>query len=256
MTEGLALVRSSVERLHRIVEPLSDAEIERSAYPRDWTIAQVVSHLGSGGVIHRRRVEAALGGEPMPDDFSQAVWDEWDAKSPRAQVDDGLAVDAAFLEQLESLTDAQRAAFKLSIGPLSVDFSEFVGLRVNEHGMHTWDVEVALDPAAKIPSDVAAVLVDNLDLVARFTGKPVGLARIIRVRTIDPAREYTIDLREDGVAFSRAASGADPDLELPAEAFARLVYGRLDPDHTPPVSSGVSSGEDVLATLRRVFPGP
>jgi hypothetical protein len=40
-------------------------------------------------------------------------------------------------------------------------------------------------------------------------------------------------------------------VRLPAEAFLRLVYGRLDPDHTPPVSP-----QDVeLGTLRAMFPG-
>jgi hypothetical protein len=40
-------------------------------------------------------------------------------------------------------------------------------------------------------------------------------------------------------------------VRLPAEAFLRLVYGRLDPDHTPPVDT-----QDVeLGTLRSIFPG-
>ena len=43
---------------------------------------------------------------------------------------------------------------------------------------------------------------------------------------------------------------AEPDLELPAEALVRLVYGRLDPDHTPAVRGGAD-----LDVLRGVFPG-
>jgi hypothetical protein len=39
---------------------------------------------------------------------------------------------------------------------------------------------------------------------------------------------------------------------LPAEAFCRLVYGRLDPDHTPPFSGDAA----LLDALRSVFPGP
>ena len=39
---------------------------------------------------------------------------------------------------------------------------------------------------------------------------------------------------------------------MPAEAFARVIYGRLDPHHTPPVE-----GDDgMLAEPRGVFPGP
>jgi hypothetical protein len=38
---------------------------------------------------------------------------------------------------------------------------------------------------------------------------------------------------------------------MPAEAFIRLLYGRLDPAHTPPVES---TGVD-LDELRQLFPG-
>ena len=41
------------------------------------------------------------------------------------------------------------------------------------------------------------------------------------------------------------------ELTLPAEAFVRLIYGRLDADHTPPVkNAGVELDE-----LRPIFPG-
>ena len=46
-------------------------------------------------------------------------------------------------------------------------------------------------------------------------------------------------------------AGVEPDLELPAESFCRLVYGRLDPDHSP----AVPANGEVLDLLRRVFPG-
>ena len=38
---------------------------------------------------------------------------------------------------------------------------------------------------------------------------------------------------------------------LPAEALVRLVYGRLDPDHTP----SFDGDEADLDELRRAFPG-
>lgn len=43
----LALLRSSVARLRRIVEPLDDASVDQPAFPAEWSIAQVLSHLGS-----------------------------------------------------------------------------------------------------------------------------------------------------------------------------------------------------------------
>jgi len=47
------------------------------------------------------------------------------------------------------------------------------------------------------------------------------------------------------------AAATSPEVELPAEAFARLVYGRLDGEHTPAGEHG-----SALDILRRVFPGP
>ena len=46
--------------------------------------------------------------------------------------------------------------------------------RLNEHAFHTWDIAVALDPAAVLPADAADLVIDNLDLVTRFTARPTG----------------------------------------------------------------------------------
>jgi hypothetical protein len=98
---------------------------------------------------------------------------------------------------------------------------------------------------------VAALAVDNLELVARFTGKPTGDTTTITVATTDPERGFTVKVTPDGVALTPDAGAASPDVELPAEAFARLVYGRLDAEHTPAVARG-----SALDILRRLFPGP
>jgi hypothetical protein len=57
----------------------------------------------------------------------------------------------------------------------------------------------------------------------------------------------------DDAGIDGAAAPGEPDLSMPAEAFVRLVYGRLDPDHAP---AGVEGDERLLEQLRAVFPGP
>lgn len=52
---------------------------------------------------------------------------------------------------------------------------------------------------------------------------------------------------------SAAGGNSVPRIRMPAEAVLRLVYGRLDPDHTPPVDS--LSGTIDLGILRATFPG-
>jgi uncharacterized protein (TIGR03083 family) len=247
----VAALRSSVARLRQVVSRLDDADVTRRAYPAEWTIADALSHLGSGAVITQHRLEDTLTGAPTPDEFAPGVWDEWNAKTPVEQRDDALAADAALLARVEAVTSEEAGRLTFAMGPMTLDFTDFVGMRLNEHALHVWDVEVVGDPAATLPRQVAELVVDNLGLIARFTGRPTGDTTTITVATADPGRVFTVALEPDSVTFGPGSGAGSTDLEVPAEAFVRLVYGRLDPEHTPPGAHGAA-----LDVLRRVFPGP
>jgi uncharacterized protein (TIGR03083 family) len=211
----------------------------------------VLSHLGSAAVITQRRLDDALAGQGTPDDFAPEVWDRWNAKNPVVQRDDALAADAALLARLEGVAPDERDRLSFAMGPITIDFARFVGVRLNEHAFHTWDVEVVDEPDAALPEPVVELVVDNLELIARFTAKPTGETATFRLATSTPERSFTIDLTPEMVTFRPGADTPNPDLELPAEALARLIYGRLDAAHTPD-----GDHEVALDTLRRVFPGP
>jgi uncharacterized protein (TIGR03083 family) len=240
----------SVARLRSIVEPLTADQVSTPAYPSEWTVADVLSHVGSGAVIQLARLDAGLAGRTLADDFVNPIWDEWNAKSPEAKVTDGLAADRASVERLASLNDDERARAKIVLGPIELDFAGLVGFRLNEHALHTWDVEVVFDSSAAVPPEAARFVVDNLALIVGFVGKPTGAEHDVHIRTTEPDRNLTLALGPKALSLGAADGSHEPDLELPAEAFVRLVYGRLDPDHTPPVR-----GRADLDELRRAFPG-
>jgi hypothetical protein len=98
--------------------------------------------------------------------------------------------------------------------------------------------------------DAVALLIDTLGQVAGRSAKPDGQQRKLRVLTSDPDRQFTLETG-DAVTLTPSDGSGPPELRLPAEAFIRLVYGRLDPAHTPP-----TDGADVdLDELRALFPG-
>jgi hypothetical protein len=69
---------------------------------------------------------------------------------------------------------------------------------------------------------------------------------------VAPTRRFAI-AAVDGAVQVRSEDGAEEPatFELPAESFIRLVYGRLDPEHTP-----ATVGQDgELDVLRSTFPG-
>lgn len=246
---------ASVARLRAAVEGLSDDVLTTSAYPREWSIADVLSHLGSGAVITQRRLEDTVDGRQTPDDHAPSVWDEWNAKTPAEQRRDALATDAELVARLQQVPGETRESIAFPMGPMQLDFADFVAMRLNEHAFHTWDVEVVADDRATLPRQSAEVVIDNLELVARFTARPTGNTRQVNVATTDPERAFVIELAEDSATLrpSNDTTSDDrtrADLVLPAEAFARLIYGHLDAAHTPTPDS------DLLDELRTVFPGP
>lgn len=250
MSDALAALHASVDRLAGVVGPLDPARLTESAYPAEWTIADTLSHIGSGAVIFLRLIDDSLAGVETPGDAFPMVWDEWNAKTPAEQGADALVADRALLDRLEGLDAEERGRFRSTLGPMDVDFDALVALRLNEHALHTWDVEVAVDPSASVGPEATACVIDGLERFAGFTARPTGSERTVHVVTSDPRRGVTIVLGADAVSFGYGDPVDVPDLVLPAEACIRLVYGRLDPDH----AGGAPEGP-VLDELRRAFPG-
>jgi uncharacterized protein (TIGR03083 family) len=250
MTDRIGALRATSDRLDRVVQGLDPVQIEASAYPSEWSVADVLSHLGSGAVIFQRRLEDSLAGRETPDDFAQPVWDTWNAKEASVKAADGIRANRDLVERIDSLTDEERARFQFSMGPMVLDLDGAVGLRLNELALHLWDIEVALDPRATVAPEAIEAVVDNLEMIARFAGKPTGAEQSVSVRTDDPRRGFRITVEADSLSLAPGDPVESPDLEIPAEAFIRLVYGRLDPEHTP----GHRGSAD-LDGLRRAFPG-
>jgi uncharacterized protein (TIGR03083 family) len=251
----IGALRHSHDRLQAIVEPLDLGQLEQPAYPSKWSIAQVLSHLGSQAQIFGLFLAASLSGaEPPGREAFGPIWDTWNAKSPQAQATDALNADEATLEQFESLDADQRARLRLPLFGMDLDITGIARMRVGEHAVHTWDVAVALDPAATVAPDAVALLIDTLGQLVARAAKPDGVQRRLRVTTTDPDRTFILETGESvTLTPAEGEEGGEglPELRLPAEALIRLTYGRLDPDHTPPVEA---SGVD-LDELRAIFPG-
>ena len=123
----IAVLRESHERLAGLVEPLTPEQVRARSFCTDWSIAQVLSHIGSGAEISLLMLPGALGeGEPAGPESFQAVWDVWNAKTPDAQAADALAADERQVATLEQLTDEQYDAFLKGEHPIA-DAGELYG---------------------------------------------------------------------------------------------------------------------------------
>ncbi len=257
----IAALRRSHERLASLVRSLGPDQARGPSYCSDWTIAQVLSHLGSGAEIGLMMLPVALGqADPLTADAFKPVWDRWNAKSPDEQVADGLVADERHIRALEQLSDAELAGISFPFIGLDLDAAGLVRLRLSEHALHTWDVAVNADPAATVPPDAVALLIDNVpEFIAPRLGKPQGEEFRNRIITTGPDRDYLLSVTEVVSMTGWPWPGQEaerelgiPDLRMPAEALLRLSYGRLDPEHTP---ADVVADPADLDRVRKVFPG-
>ncbi len=253
MSNRLQALRTSVAALAELVDALDGDDLRRPAYPAEWTVADTLSHLGSGAVIMTEVLASALARTPLADGFAPGVWDEWNAKSPEAQAADLAAVDRAFLEALEAVDADDAAVLRIPMEGHDIDFATFTQHRLDEHALHFWDVRVAFEPAATLLDVAVPAVLDGLGLAAGMSGEPIPDERTVIVHTFDPPRTLRLELGPDAVVVEPEPR-PDPGLEelhLGAEAFIRLVYGRMDVDHTPP---GVGGTAD-LDEIRAIFTG-
>ncbi len=252
-SEILSVLRSTHQRFVSALDPLGEEDLTAPSYDDGWSLAQVASHLGSGTEIFRQHLDAGARGEPARDGINEAIWDAWNARTPAAQVRDAITTIAEFLDAADALPEETRDSWRLSLFGMDLDLTGFLAMRLSEHALHTWDITVALDPSSTLADEAATIVADNLPAVAGWAAKPTDEQQSVEVRTSSPELAFHLDLGPNGASLTPSSDDTSaPALSLPTEAFVRLVYGRLDPDHTP--SSVSASGVD-LDQLRTVFPG-
>lgn len=252
---SVASLRLHHDRLEALASRLSPEQLAGPSGAEEWTVAQVLSHLGSGAEIMLRPVRAAIEGTPPEGPENQEIWARWDASSPQEQATAFVEHDARLVETLESLASEQRSSLAVDLGflPEPVALQVALGMRLDEVAAHAWDAEVAQDPAAEIDPEAAALLADlfsgPLGFLLGWIAKADALSEPARVSVGD----HTVVV-EDAVRVEQGTTEqSTAAFTGSTSALVRLLTGRLKPQHTP---EGVQvTGNVSLDDLRRVFPG-
>jgi uncharacterized protein (TIGR03083 family) len=252
-------LRAGADELDPVVRELSPERLTGPSAAAEWDVSRVLGHLGSGAVINLATLDAALAGRPGPgQEANRPIWARWDAMTPQERADGYLVANADLIARYDSLDATTRETLRIDLGflPAPVDVAMAARLRLSEVALHSWDVRTALDPAATLRPQAAALLLDHVSFMLGWIAKPAALdgrTADLRVVLHDPERTFGLTLSEAGCGLTDAPTEPDGTLTAPAEAWIRLLSGRLAPEHTPP---GVEmTGQADLDTLRSVFPG-
>lgn len=256
---AIAALHAGADQLDPLVRELTPSQLVGQSGAAEWDVSQVLSHLGSGADIWRAALDAAVAGQPVRGgDANRAVWARWNAMQPAERVPAYLDANAALLGWYDAFAPAVLDTLRVDLGvlPRPVDVATTALFRLNEFTLHSWDVRVALDPAATLHPDAVPSLLDRVAPMLALVAKPSALAGrgvIVGVTLHEPDRIFGLRLSDSGCAIGDMPDAADAILIASGEAWLRLVSGRLAPGHSPP---GIQvTGSVDLITLRQVFPG-
>ncbi len=253
--QSIAELRANHDRLATFVDDLTEADLKSPSGAAEWTVAEVLSHLGSGAEIQHHTIARAVTGDTGDGPDNQEIWDRWNALPPLEQATGFVESDRRLVELLESLTPEQRESTRVDLGflpaPVSVDTP--VAMRLNEQTLHGWDARVGIDPTAGLSAEAAELVLrhytDSMSFMLGFIGRADRLDAPVRLAVGD-----RVIVIEDAVGLEPAGEGAPTaTYDGPLEAAVRLLAGRLSPEHTP--AGTHVTGNVTLDQLRQVFPG-
>ena len=251
--ETMAELRANHDRLRAVVEGLTDDQLAARSGADKWTVADVLSHLGSGAEIARYSLLTAIGDDDERPG-NQDVWDRWNALPPTEQASGFLESDRRLVELYESLTPEQRETTMVDLGflPAPVPLATPLAMRLNEQTLHGWDARVGLDPTAALSDEAADLVVrhytGSMAFMLGFTGKADKLEEDVRLAVGD----HTLVI-DESVALVEGVEAPTATFAGPREAVVRMMAGRLKPENTP--ADIEVTGNVTLEDLRRVFPG-
>ncbi len=253
----IAALRSEHEALASAVLALTTEQLRGPSGAAEWTIADVLSHLGSGAEITLASFRASVGEAETPaSGFNESVWDRWNALSPAEQATGWLESDEALIIALEEIAPERYddIAVKLGFLPEPIPLASFAAMRFSEVVQHAWDVQVGIDAAAVITEPSATLLAEHfsggISFLLGFLGKTDALTKPVVLEISNTQYRLVLDggtrLTTDNVPATATFGGE-------TEAVVRLLGGRLKPQYTP--ADLKVTGNVTLDELRTVFPG-
>jgi uncharacterized protein (TIGR03083 family) len=255
-TDLITALRTLHDALAARALELSPDQLRERSYDTEWTVGDVLSHLGSGAELGLMGLRSDAEDSPTPEE-SAVVWAQWSARTPEQQAVEAIRLDEEYVAALETCDERTVAGLARELAGLDVDASDILAMRVAEQTMHGWDIAVAFDDDAALPAVGVPGIFQILWLTLRFATQPYDGELRVRILTTDPEGDYLLEIIGGETRLKPSeknidTAALDGELQLPAEAMLRLFYGRLDPRHTPPHKA---SDEALLERLRALFKG-
>ena len=276
IVDQVSRVREESERLGQYLHDLATDAWTRPTACGAWEVRDVVAHLAGGSQFYSDTVSrGAAGDSSAPEGRPAAGSVDYTGLYSKVVAQRGLDARESFgdrvLDEYETSNEALNLLFG-SLGPAAWakqcyhpsglhPARRFVGFRMLELALHSWDIRSKLEPPARLSEASVPMLVELMPTVLRwFFGPPTGPAvrRRYRFELSDPdmsPMDLTVVTQQASLGPATSLR-SDLALRCDPEAFVLAMSGRLKIEEA--VSEGrisVDGDEELVAELTRGFAG-
>ena len=139
-TAWVAALRTAHDRLAAFVDAGSAGDLAHPSMCSEWSVAQVLSHLGSGAEIFF----AVVTETPVD---NQEVWARWNAKHAADMAASFVPADEKLVAWFEALSPDELTTRQIQLPflPAPISAVDSAGFRLSEVALHSWDVFASFD---------------------------------------------------------------------------------------------------------------
>jgi uncharacterized protein (TIGR03083 family) len=256
--------RREADEFRNYLKNLTDKGWMRQSFCTDWSIRDVALHQAAQGAIFRDNARALLQGE-QPLDIRQ-VSSQYEAElqdlNPSELADRIADTTYELYELLENATPEQLQS-KVRVPFGDVNLAAMGSIRLSELSLHSWDVRVVDNLAAKVSRDSMPLL---------FPGLLAAIPLLANREVVKQTERLTYQFELEGTVRGPVAVSLeggqikvqqdyvdDPDvrIKLDNDSFLRLSWGRLK-NLDKRIKDGwvkVDGDPNVAITLSELFKG-
>jgi uncharacterized protein (TIGR03083 family) len=244
-TEVIALISSEASQLQDFMASLEPQAWSRPSACTGWTVGDVFAHVTQGADTWSETITRAMAGDANPPPGQRMLRPGERGSEVTAQRAIALRQEKGEQALLQVFTAGYDRLHQILLQLQPADWDkpcfhrrgivptrDYVGIRLQELTIHSWDIRSAFDEAATLSEKPLPVLLERAQrwLANTFSPTP-SLAAPVRYRfdVSGPAAvRQDVLVSQDGFCIEPvAATGADVTFRCDTGDYILLVYGRL-----------------------------
>ena len=215
---------------------LFPAQLTGPSGASEWTVAEVLSHLGSGAEITLAALRAGAGrGGGAGPRLQPGGLGPVERPEPQEQAAGGSKSDAALVAALEAIPQGQARELTINPGscPEPLPLASFAAIRLSESAPTSGTSAPAPTrppPCRESSAVLAEHLTGGLGFLLGFIAKPAATGEPAVIEIDETPYRIVLDDRPSSPPMPPPRP---PPSTGPLESALRLIFGRLGPRYTP-----------------------